>query len=239
MATRRVIPRVLLKISGEALAPAGEKGLGHDQLAFVTREVTEALGAGVELAMVVGGGNFLRGRDVSGESVHRVTADHMGMLATIINGLALQGSLETAGVETRVLSAIQVADVAEPFIVRRATRHLEKGRVVIFVGGTGNPFFSTDSAAALRANEIGAELLLKGTNVRGVYSADPRADSNAEFFETITFDEVLSRKLAVMDSAAFALCRENNLPIRVFHMNEPGNIASALKGDQIGTLVSN
>jgi uridylate kinase len=232
--------RVLLKISGEALAPKGEKGLGHDQLAYVTNEVKAVLEKdAIDIALVVGGGNFLRGREVSGERVRRVTADHMGMLATIINGLAMQASLESAGVETRVLSAIDVADVAEPFIVRRAVRHMEKGRVVIFVGGTGNPFFSTDSAAALRANEIGADVLLKGTNVRGVYAEDPRQNSNAEFFEEVTFDKVLRLNLKVMDAAAFALCRDNNLTVRVFDMTEAGNIQRALDGEALGSLVTN
>jgi len=232
--------RVLLKISGEALAPKGEKGVGEEQLAAVTNEVKAALESyDLDIAMVVGGGNFLRGREVSGERVRRVTADHMGMLATIINGLAMQASLESAGVETRVLSAIEVADVAEPFIVRRAIRHMEKGRVVIFVGGTGNPFFSTDSAAALRANEIGADVLLKGTNVRGVYAEDPNKNPNAEFFEKVSFDQVLRLNLKVMDAAAFALCRDNELRVRVFNMNEAGNIHRALGGEELGTLVTN
>lgn len=230
---------LVLKISGEALCAPGQKGIGAEQLELVARQVRDAREAdpSLTLAIVVGGGNFLRGREMSEQGVERVTADYMGMIATIINGLALQSSLEGLGVATRVLSAIPVHDVCETFIRRRALRHLEKGRVVIFVGGTGNPYFSTDSAAALRAVEIGAGCLLKGTKVRGVHSEDPSVNPDAEFYDEITFTEVLEKDLRVMDSTAISLCRENDLPISVFDMTVDGNIRASLRGERLGTLV--
>ncbi|MBI4586528.1 MAG: UMP kinase [Planctomycetes bacterium] len=230
--------RLLLKISGEALAAPGKGGIGPAEIDRVARQVKAALqGGDLKLGMVVGGGNFLRGRELSTSGVNRVTADYMGMLATVLNGLALQSALESLGVEARVQSAIPVEGVVEPYVRGRALRHLAKGRVVIFVGGTGNPFFSTDSAAALRAVEIGAQCLLKGTGVHGVYSDDPRKNAGAQLYEALTYDEVLQKRLGVMDFTAISLCRENQLPIVVFNMTEPGNIEKALKGERLGTVI--
>ncbi len=229
--------RYLLKLSGEALTEQGW-GIGGARVHMVAEQIAKAMqDPDLSVALVVGGGNFLRGHELSEQGVERVTADYMGMLATIINGLGMQSALEKQGIETRVLSAINVDDVCEPFIRRRAIRHLEKGRAVIFVGGTGNPYFSTDSAAALRAVEIGADRVLKATKVKGIYSDDPEKNPDAEFLEQVSFTEVLQKDLRVMDSTAISLCRENNLPIVVFNMIEEGNIESALRGDQIGTLV--
>jgi uridylate kinase len=229
--------RVLLKISGEALA--GDAGFGIDPTAIAAfaHEIQEVHALGCELALVVGGGNFFRG--LSGESfgVDRATGDYMGMLATVINSLALQSALEALAVSTRVLSALEIHEVAEPYIRRRATRHLEKGRVVIFAAGTGNPYFSTDTAASLRAMEIGAEIILKATKVDGVYSADPKTQPDAVRYTELTYIDVLNRGLKVMDSTAISLCMDNGLPIIVFNLLQPGNIQKAVCGEAIGTIV--
>jgi uridylate kinase len=229
--------RVLLKISGEALA--GDAGFGIDPTAIAAfaHEIQEVHALGCELALVVGGGNFFRG--LSGESfgVDRASGDYMGMLATVINSLALQSALEALAVSTRVLSAIEIREVAEPYIRRRATRHLEKGRIVIFAAGTGNPYFSTDTAASLRAMEIGAEVILKATKVDGVYSADPKMQPEAVRYTELTYIDVLNRGLKVMDSTAISLCMDNGLPIIVFNLLQPGNIQKAVCGDAIGTIV--
>ena len=229
--------RVLLKISGEALAGEGGFGIDPTAIAAFAHEIQEVHDLGCELALVVGGGNFFRG--LSGESfgVDRATGDYMGMLATVINSLALQSALEALSVSTRVLSAIEIREVAEPYIRRRATRHLEKGRIVIFAAGTGNPYFSTDTAASLRAMEIGAEVILKATKVDGVYSADPKTQPEAVRYAELTYIDVLSRGLKVMDSTAISLCMDNGLPIIVFNLLCPGNIRKAVCGDGIGTIV--
>ena len=229
--------RVLLKLSGEALM--GEKGYGIDPavISGIAQEVKQLVDLGVELALVVGGGNIFRGLAASASGMDRSTADYMGMLATVMNSLALQDGLEKAGVVTRVLSAIEMREIAEPFIKRRAMRHLEKGRVVIFAAGTGNPFFTTDTAAALRAAEIGAEALLKATKVDGIYDADPKKNPNAVKFDHLTFTEALAKDLKVMDATAFSLCRENHLPIIVFDLGGGGNISKVVHGEPIGTLV--
>jgi uridylate kinase len=229
--------RVLLKISGEALA--GEAGFGIDAeaIAAFSREIQEVHELGCELALVVGGGNFFRGLSGSAFGVDRATGDYMGMLATVINSLALQSALEKLGVTTRVLSAIEIREVAEPYIRRRATRHLEKRRVVIFAAGTGNPYFSTDTAASLRAMEIGAEVILKATKVDGVYSADPKQHPDAVRYAELTYIDVLNRRLSVMDSTAISLCMDNALPIIVFNLLEAGNIRKAVAGESIGTIV--
>jgi uridylate kinase len=227
----------LLKLSGEALG--GEKGFGFDPqvLEALATEVKEVHAMGVRLSLVVGGGNIIRGANASREGLDRVSADYMGMLATVINALALQGILEQSGIETRVMTAIRMESLAEPYIRRRAMRHLDKGRVVIFAGGTGNPFFSTDTAAVLRALEVEAQVILKGTNVDGVYSADPRKDPTAEFLPEVSFQEALVRNLAVMDANAFGLCKANQLPIIVFNINQPGAVARVLRGERVGTIV--
>jgi uridylate kinase len=229
--------RVLLKISGEALA--GEAGFGIDAAAVAAfaREIRDVHALGCELALVVGGGNFVRGIASSAFGVDRATGDYMGMLATVINSLALQSALEALGVTTRVLSAIEIREVAEPYIRRRATRHLEKGRVVIFAAGTGNPYFSTDTAASLRAMEIGAEVILKATKVDGVYSADPKTHPAAERYGELTYIDVLNRGLKVMDATAISLCMDNHLPIIVFNLMQTGNIHKAVTGERIGTIV--
>jgi len=230
--------RVLLKLSGEALG--GEAGVGicpevvHD----MARQIHEVRALGVEVVIVVGGGNIFRGQQGSERGIERATGDYMGMLATIINALALQDALEKAGVATRVQSAINVSQVAEPFIRRRAVRHLEKGRVVIFSGGTGNPYFSTDTAAALRANEIGAEVILKATKVDGIYDCDPKKNPRAKRFDTITYLEALQRRLKVMDSTAFSLCMDNKMPIIVFDLFKPHNIKRVVMGEKVGTVVT-
>lgn len=233
--TRR---RVLLKMSGESLCQPGSFGIDPGIVLELARDIQAGLQPkDVELAMVVGGGNFLRGEQVSGQGIDRVTGDNMGMLATIMNSLALQSALEGVGIATRVQSAIQVNDVAEPFIRRRCLRHLEKGRVVILAGGTGHPYFTTDTTAALRAVQIGATMLLKATKVRGVYSADPVKDPDAQFYERLSFIEVLQKRLKVMDSTAISLCMDNHLPIQVFSMREPGNVERVLKGEMLGTVI--
>jgi uridylate kinase len=230
--------RILLKISGESLCTDGGFGIDPKQVLDLANQIHGGLSAGgVQLSLVVGGGNFVRGGEIAGQGIDRVTGDNMGMLATIMNALAPQSALEALGVETRVQSAIQVNDVAEPFIRRRSIRHLEKGRVVILAGGTGHPYFTTDTTAALRALQIGATMLLKGTKVNGVYSADPIAHPEAQFFDRLTFLEVLQRRLKVMDSTAISLCMDNKLPILVFNMREPGNVERAIRGERLGTLV--
>jgi uridylate kinase len=229
--------RALLKLSGESLA--GEKGFGLD-LAVVGRladEVKSVRAQQADIGLVIGGGNIIRGTTASKEGMDRVSADYMGMLATIINALAIQDVLERKGVDTRVLTAIRMEALAEPYIRRRAIRHLEKGRVVIFAGGTGNPYFSTDTAAVLRALEIEAEILLKGTNVDGVYTADPRKDKQATFIPEVSFQDAIVRGLGVMDANAFGLCKDNGLPIQVFNINQPGAVLRILQGDRIGTIV--
>jgi uridylate kinase len=230
--------RILLKLSGEALA--GDKGFGVETCRnnSISAEIREVHELGVEIALVVGGGNFFRGVAEQARDMDRVSADHMGMLATVINSLALQDALEKQDVHTRVMSAIEMNQVAEPFIRRRALRHMEKGRVVIFAGGTGNPYFSTDTAASLRAMEIKADVIMKATKVDGIYDADPRLVSDAKKFETIQYLEVLKRGLRVMDSTAISLCQENNLPIVVFNLNVPGNIKRVVQGEKVGSLVS-
>lgn len=229
--------RILLKLSGEALA--GSKGYGIDSktVECIVHEVISAKELGLELGIVVGGGNIFRGLAASETGLERVAGDHMGMLATVINSLALQDYLEKKGVQTRVLSAISMQQVAEPFIRRRAMRHLEKGRVVIMAAGTGNPYFTTDTAAALRAIEIGAQAILKATKVDGVYDADPMKDSHAKKFDRISYIEVLNRGLRVMDTTAISLCMENKLPILVFKLLEAGNLRRIVMGEEIGTLV--
>jgi len=229
--------RVVLKLSGESLA--GEKGFGINPniLQEISLEVKEVKDRNVEVAIVVGGGNIWRGVSVSAKGMDRATADYMGMLATVINALAMQDALEKQGVDTRVQTAIEMREVAEPYIRRRAIRHLEKGRVVIFAGGTGNPFFSTDTAAALRAAEIEAEVILMAKNVDGVYDSDPRINPSAQKYAELEYLDVLNKGLGVMDSTAASLCMENNIPIVVFGVRERGNILKAIMGDQIGTVV--
>ena len=230
--------RVLLKLSGEALMGDREFGIDPMRIAKYAEEIKAVAETGVQVGIVIGGGNIFRGISGASQGMDRVQADHMGMLATVINGLALQGALEIAGVKTRLQSAIEMDKVAEPFIRRRAIRHLEKGRVVIFSGGTGNPYFTTDTGAALRAIEIEADVILKGTRVDGIYTSDPEKDPSAIKYETITFDEVFQKKLSIMDLTAFTLCQENNLPIKVFNMNVEGNLAKICKGENVGTLVN-
>ncbi len=229
--------RVLLKLSGESLM--GDQGFGIDSkvLQHYAEQVKELVGLGVEVAIVIGGGNIFRGLQAKDSGIERVQGDYMGMLATVINGMALQSSLENNGVYTRLVSALTINQVAEPYIRRRAIRHLEKGRVVIFSAGTGSPYFTTDSAAALRANEIGADVILKGTRVDGIYSADPEKDPTATRFDKLTFAKVISEGLSVMDMTAFTLCQENNIPIIVFDINNPSNLKRIVKGERVGTLV--
>ena len=229
--------RALLKISGEALA--GEKGVGLDYRVVETLadQIKSVHAMGVQLSLVVGGGNIIRGTAASREGLDRVNADYMGMLATVINALAMQDVLEKMGVHTRVMTAIRMESLAEPYIRRRAQRHLEKGRLVLFAGGTGNPFFSTDTAAVLRALEVEADVILKATNVDGVYTADPRTDPTATFIPELTFQEAIVKGYAVMDANAFGLCKANQLPIQVFNINEPGAIARILRGERVGTIV--
>ena len=227
--------RILLKLSGEALAGGKKVGIDDDVVNKITAKIKEVADLGVQVAVVVGGGNFWRGR--SSEKMDRVTADHMGMLATLMNALALSDALEQHGAVTRVLSAVEVRQMAEPYIRKRAVRHLEKGRIVIFACGTGNPYFSTDTGAALRATEIGADIFLKATMVDGVYDKDPNKYEDAVRYEKVTHDEVLSSNLKVMDATAAALCRDNHTKIYVFSMEDPDNIVRVVKGENIGTLV--
>lgn len=230
--------RVVLKLSGEALAAGRGFGVDTDRVHEVAKEVAEVCGMGVEVAVVVGGGNFFRGVAQQARDMDRVSADHMGMLATVINALALQDAVEKQGTKCRVMSAIEMNQVCEPYIRRRAIRHLEKGRVVIFAAGTGNPYFSTDTAASLRAMEIKADVLLKGTKVEGIYDADPVLIKDAVKFEQITYMEILQLGLKVMDLTAVSLCKDNNLPMVIFNMNEPGNIRRVILGERVGSLVT-
>ena len=229
--------RILLKLSGEALMGEKQYGIDPTRLAEYALEIKAVVDKGVEVAIVIGGGNIFRGLAGASNGMDRVQGDHMGMLATIINGLALQSALEDSGLETRLQTAIKINEVAEPFIRRRAMRHLEKGRVVIFGGGTGNPYFTTDSAAVLRAIEVEADVILKGTRVDGIYTSDPEKDKTATKFDTISFNDVLNKGLKVMDTTAFTLSQENELPIVVFDMNKKGNLLKIVSGENIGTVV--
>jgi len=229
--------RVVLKISGEVLVGEEEYGISSEVISGISREIKEVTERGVQIAVVVGGGNFFRGVDTSSEGVDRTTADYMGMLATVINSLALQDALEKTGVFTRVQSAIDLRQVAEPYIRRRAIRHLEKARVVIFAGGTGNPYFSTDTAASLRAMEIGADVLLKATKVEGVYDSDPMKNRDAVMLDRLSYIDVLKENLRVMDATAVSLCMDNRLPIIVFNVKKKGNIVRAVMGEKVGTTI--
>jgi uridylate kinase len=230
--------RILLKLSGEALLGNADYGIDPNVIRRLARETQEVQRTGVQVGIVIGGGNIFRGEGLASAGMDRVTGDHMGMLATVINALAFQDALEKVGAHVRVMSAIKINEVCEDFIRRRAMRHLEKGRIAIFAAGTGNPFFTTDSAAALRAIEIGADLLLKATKVDGVYSADPKKDSSAQRFEHLSYDQVIERKLAVMDTAAIALCRDHKIPLRIYDMSREGDLMRIMQGEPIGTLVS-
>jgi len=229
--------RVLLKLSGEALMGDQQFGIDPQVLEKFAEEIKEVHDAGAEICIVIGGGNIFRGLQAKNMGIDRVQGDHMGMLATVINGMALQGVLESRNVYTRLMSAISIQQVCESYIRRRAIRHLEKGRVVIMAAGLGSPFFTTDTAAALRANEVEADVLIKGTSVDGIYTADPKKDPSATRFDSITFSEVISRELTVMDQTAFTLCKENKLPVIVFNITDRGNILKIVKGENIGTLV--
>ena len=229
--------RVLLKLSGEALIGTEQYGIHHPTIERIAREVASVAKLGVEVAVVIGGGNIFRGISGSARGMDRATADYMGMIATLMNGLALQDAFEKAGVHTRVQTAIEMQEVAEPYIRRRAIRHLEKGRVVIFAGGTGNPYFTTDTTAALRAMEIGAQVIMKATKVDGIYDKDPMKHDDATRFEQISYMDVLQKGLKVMDSTAISLCMDNSMPILVFNLREEGNILKAVQGETIGTLV--
>jgi uridylate kinase len=230
--------RVLLKLSGEALMGSGNYGIDPDRLSTYAAEIKAVVDKNAQVAVVIGGGNIYRGMRAEKMGIDRVQGDYMGMLATVINGMALQAALEGIGVDTRLQTAIKMEQIAEPYIKRRATRHLEKGRVVIFGAGTGNPYFTTDTAATLRAIEVGADVILKGTRVDGIYTADPEKDSAAKKYDKISFSEVYEKGLNVMDLTAFTLCNENKLPIVVFDMNKPGNLKNVLLGkEEVGTLV--
>ena len=229
--------RILLKLSGEALLGKQDYGVDPEVSSRIAREVAEVVRDGVQVGIVVGGGNIFRGAGLASAGMDRITGDHMGMLATVMNSLALQDALERAGVTTRVMSAISIREVCEDYIRRRAVRHLEKGRAVIFAAGTGNPFFTTDTAASLRAIEIGADLMIKATKVDGVYTADPKTDPTATRYDRITYDEVIEHKLNVMDTNAMVLCRDQSMPIRVIDLNVPGALADLLDGKDVGTLV--
>ena len=237
--TRPRFKRILLKVSGEALMGHGQFGIDPEAVAGLASEIASAKAAGHELCLVVGGGNIFRGMAAAAKGFDRATADYMGMLATVMNALALQNALESQGVDTRVLSAIPMASVSEPYIRRRALRHLEKGRTVLFAAGTGNPYFTTDTAAALRAAEMGCDALFKGTSVDGIYTADPKTDPAATRYDTVTFGRVLSDDLKVMDAAAVALCRDNNIPVIVFNIRQPGNLAKVIEGAGTATIVQN
>ncbi len=238
MAAAKKYARVLLKLSGESLCGEGERGVRPEALSSIVAEIKRATDQGVQMGIVVGGGNIWRGEQDRGEAIGRVTADYMGMLATLMNALALQDALEKLGLPTRVQSAVEINKLSEPYIRRRSIRHLEKGRVVIFAGGTGNPYFTTDTAAALRAVEIEAEILLKATKVDGVYTADPKKDKSAKRFDRLTFMDSIQRRLKVMDATALTLCMENRLPVVVFDLGVAGNIARAVAGQKVGTLIS-
>lgn len=229
--------RILLKLSGEALLGNEDYGIDPAIIGRIANEVLEVRNTGVQVAIVIGGGNIFRGAGLAQSGIDRVTGDHMGMLATLMNSLALQDALEKAGADARVMSAISVHAVSEDYIRRRATRHLEKGRVVIIAGGTGNPFFTTDTAAALRAIEVGADIVLKATKVDGVYSADPKIDENATLHESLCYDEVIEGKLKVMDTNAIVLCRDQNMPIRVFNVFGSGNLIKIVNGEAVGTII--
>ena len=230
--------RILLKLSGEALMGKADYGIDPQVLTRLAGEALQVHATGIEVAIVLGGGNIFRGEGLAKAGMDRVTGDHMGMLATVMNSLAMQDALEKLGGRARVMSAIKINDVCEDYIRRRAVRHLEKGRITIFAAGTGNPYFTTDSAAALRAAEIGADLLLKATKVDGVYSADPKKDKSAQRFEHLTYDQVIERKLAVMDTAAIALCRDHKIPLRIYDLTREGDLMRIMQGEAIGTLVS-
>jgi uridylate kinase len=231
--------RILVKLSGEALMGQGDYGIEPAMLKRVAAELVEVAAMGVQIAVVLGGGNIFRGAGLARAGMDRVTADQMGMLATVINSLAMQDAVEAVGAHARVMSAIRINEVAEDYVRRRAIRHLEKGRIVIFAAGTGNPFFTTDSAASLRAIEIGADVLLKATKVNGVYSDDPVKNPAATRYETLNFDRVLDDRLGVMDATAIVLCRDNHLPLRVFNLNNPGDLLRVVRGENVGTLVTN
>jgi len=230
--------RILLKLSGEALMGEEDYGIDPKVLDRLAREVIEVAKAGVQVGLVIGGGNIFRGAGLAAAGMDRVTGDHMGMLATVMNALAMQDAVEKLGGYARVMSAIKINEVCEDFIRRRAIRHIEKGRIAIFAAGTGNPFFTTDSAAALRAIEIGAQVLLKATRVDGVYTADPKKDPTATRYDQLSYDEVIERKLGVMDTTAIALCRDHGLPLRVYNMNRPGELMRIVRGEPVGTLVT-
>jgi len=229
--------RVLLKLSGESLMGDKQFGISPDMLGHYAQQIKGLVDKGIEVAIVIGGGNIFRGLNAEHSGIARVQGDYMGMLATCINGMALQSALETAGIYTRLISAIEMRQIAEPYIRRRAIRHLEKGRVVIFSAGTGSPYFTTDSAAALRANEINAEVILKGTRVDGIYTADPEKDPSATKYDSISFDKVIELGLNVMDMTAFTMCQENDLPIVVFDINDPKNLERIIDGEHVGTIV--
>ena len=229
--------RVVLKLSGEALMGRCDYGIDPEVLIWLAKEVIEAQKAGAQIGLVIGGGNIFRGAGLQSKGMDRVTGDHMGMLATVMNALAMQDALERLGTYARTMSALKINEVCEDYIRRRAIRHLEKGRITIFAAGTGNPLFTTDTAAALRAIEVGAELLLKATKVDGIYEADPKKVPEAKRYDSLTYDEVLSRNLQVMDTAAFALCRDQNVPIRIYNMMQPGALMRILRGEPLGTLV--
>jgi uridylate kinase len=235
--TKANYQRILLKLSGEALLGDEDYGIDPVIIGRIANEIREVLNTGAQIAIVIGGGNIFRGAGLAQSGIDRVTGDHMGMLATLMNSLALQDALEKMGVDARVMSAISVHDVCEDYIRRRAIRHLEKGRVAIIAGGTGNPFFTTDTAAALRAVEIGADIVLKATKVDGVFSADPKKDSSAKLFEQLGYDEVIEGKLGVMDANAIVLCRDQGMPIRVFNVFGSGNLMQIVMGEKVGTLV--
>lgn len=238
--TKDTPTRILLKLSGEAFCGPAGFGIDATRLALIAGEIKQAAELGAQLAVVVGGGNIIRGAELADKGdIEQGTADYMGMLGTVMNGMALREKLVSIGVDSRVMSALEIKSVAEPFIKNRAIRHLEKGRVVVLVAGTGNPFFTTDTCAALRATELGCNQLLKATKVDGVYTADPKTNPDATRYESLSFDEALAKGLAVMDVTAFAMCRERNIPIRVFQFDVPGNIAKVVSGDSIGTQVTN
>lgn len=234
-----IYKRILLKLSGEALLGERSYGIDPKRIAQYAKDIKSITDLGVEVAVVIGGGNIFRGVSAASNGIDRVQGDYMGMLATVINGMALQSSLEEEKIQTRLQTALKIEEVAEPYIKRKAVRHLEKKRVVIFGGGTGNPFFTTDSAAVLRAIEINADVILKGTRVDGVYDSDPEKNNNAVKFDSMSFSEVINKNLKVMDSTAFTLSQENNLPIIVFNMNKTGNLLKLINGDKIGTIIKN
>ena len=234
-----IYKRILLKLSGEALLGERNYGIDPKRIAQYAKDIKSITDLGIEVAVVIGGGNIFRGVSAASNGIDRVQGDYMGMLATVINGMALQSSLEEEKIQTRLQTALKIEEVAEPYIKRKAVRHLEKKRVVIFGGGTGNPFFTTDSAAVLRAIEINADVILKGTRVDGVYDSDPEKNNNAVKFDSMSFSEVINKNLKVMDSTAFTLSQENNLPIIVFNMNKTGNLLKLINGDKIGTIIKN